>query len=86
MQGRNDVLKAYGMDAVRGLIDSAEALPLEGVYQVDDYRQEVQQLYQNGMVGGLSTGMHSIDKLFTVVQGQLSISDWYSGVREERVY
>ncbi len=69
----NDVLKAYGMDAVRGLIDSAEALPLEGVYQVDDYRQEVQQLYQNGMVGGLSTGMHSIDKLFTVVQGQLSI-------------
>jgi twinkle protein len=69
----NDVLKAYGIDAVRGMIDSAEPLPLEGVYQVDDYRQEVQQLYQNGMIGGLSTGMHSIDKLFTVVQGQLSI-------------
>lgn len=69
----NDVIKAYGADAVRGLIDSAEPLPLEGVYQVEDYRQEVQQLYKNGMVGGLSTGMSSIDKLFTVVQGQLSI-------------
>jgi len=69
----NDVLNNYGMDAVRGLIDSAEALPLEGVYQVSDYRQEVQQLYQNGMIGGLSTGIHSIDNLFTIVQGQLSI-------------
>ena len=69
----NDVLKSYGSDAVRGLIDAAEPLPLEGVYQVADYRQEVQQLYQNGMVGGLSTGIRAIDKLFTVVQGQLSI-------------
>jgi len=69
----NDVHKSYGADAVRGLIDSAEPLPLEGVYQVEDYRQEVQQLYQNGMVGGLSTGINAIDKLFTVVQGQLSI-------------
>jgi len=69
----NDVIKTHGADAVRGLIDAAEPLPLEGVYQVEDYRQEVQQLYKNGMVGGLSTGMSSIDKLFTVVQGQLSI-------------
>ena len=69
----NDVLRLYGVDAVRGMIESAEPLPLEGVYQVDDYRQEVEQLYKNGMIGGLSTGMHSIDKLFTVVQGQLSI-------------
>lgn len=69
----NDVLKNYGIDAVRGLIDSAEPLPLEGVYQVDDYRQEVEDLYKNGMIGGLSTGISSVDNLFTIVQGQLSI-------------
>ena len=69
----NDVLVRYGEGAVRKLVDEAEPMPLEGVYMVDDYRAEVNHLYNNGIIGGLSTGMAPVDDLFTIVQGQLSV-------------
>jgi twinkle protein len=69
----NDVLKNYGEDAVKALVQGAEPMPLEGVYTVDDYKVDVKHLYSNGMMGGLSTGMPSVDELFTIKQGQLSI-------------
>jgi twinkle protein len=53
----NDVLKKYGEDAVKALVQGAEPMPLEGVYTVDDYKVDVKHLYSNGMMGGLSTGM-----------------------------
>jgi twinkle protein len=69
----NDVLRTYGEDAVKALIQSAEPMPLEGVYTVDDYKVDVKHLYNNGMMGGLSTGIPSVDELFTIKQGQVSI-------------
>ena len=69
----NEVLEKYGEHAVKALIESAEAMPLEGVYSVEDYRVDVKHLYTNGMIGGLSTGIASVDELFTIKQGQLSI-------------
>jgi twinkle protein len=54
-------------------VQGAEPMPLEGVYTVDDYKVDVKHLYSNGMMGGLSTGMPSVDELFTIKQGQLSI-------------
>tara|TARA_R110002012_G_scaffold33459_8_gene97980 strand:- start:216 stop:1997 length:1782 start_codon:yes stop_codon:yes gene_type:complete len=69
----NDVLVRYGEGAVRKLVEEAEPMPLEGVYMVDDYRAEVNHLYHNGVIGGLSTGMAPVDDLFTIVQGQLSV-------------
>lgn len=69
----NEVLEKYGEHAVKALIESAEAMPLEGVYSVEDYRVDVKHLYTNGMIGGLSTGIPCVDELFTIKQGQLSI-------------
>lgn len=69
----NDVLVTHGESGVRKIIDEAEPLPLEGVYTVDDYKAEVNHLYANGVVGGLSTGLVSVDELFTVVAGQLTV-------------
>jgi len=69
----NDVLLKHGEGGVRQLIESAEPMPLEGVYTVADYRSEVNHLYDNGVVGGLSTGIKAVDDLFTIVQGQLSV-------------
>ena len=69
----NEVLVDHGAEALRKCIDEAQPMPLEGVYSVDDYRAEIQHLYRNGVVGGLSTGIPAVDKLFTIVPGQLSV-------------
>ena len=69
----NDVLQKLGPEALASAIDQAAAMPLEGVYSADDYALDIANLYDKGLVGGLSTGLASVDKLFTVVPGQLSV-------------
>jgi len=69
----NDVLKHHGAEFVRKMIDNAKPVPLEGVYSAEDYISDIEHLYKEGIVGGSSTGLASVDSLFTVVQGQLSI-------------
>ena len=69
----NDVLVKSGPDRLRELINNAQPLPLDGVYQAEDYAERVRHLYDNGMMKGESTGIDSIDKLFTIAPGQLSV-------------
>ena len=69
----NDVMQNHGPEAVEIALNGAEPMPLEGVYTVDDYADDVAVLYKNGMVGGLSTGLKNVDELFTIVPGQLSV-------------
>jgi len=69
----NDVLQQHGAEAVARIIATATPMPLEGVYSAEDYMSEVAHLYDNGVVGGLSTGIAPVDDLFTIVPGQLSV-------------
>ena len=69
----NDVLQNHGSEALVALIDNAIPVPLDGVYGADDYTQDLEHLYVDGIVGGASTGLASVDSLFTVVTGQLTI-------------
>ena len=69
----NDVLVKLGAEALQELIDQAEPVPLEGVYSADEYRDDIEHLYSEGIIGGVSTGIASVDELMTIVPGQLSI-------------
>lgn len=69
----NDVLIHHGADMLRAIVDEAEPVPLEGVYSAFTYADAVSQLYSDGMMRGASTGIASVDKLMTIVPGQLSI-------------
>jgi len=69
----NDVLVKLGAEALQELIDQAEPVPLEGVYSADEYRDDIEHLYSEGIMGGVSTGIASVDELMTIVPGQLSI-------------
>lgn len=69
----NDVLVKFGEQAVVELIESAEPMPLDGVYQAKDYADKVKNLYRNGMIKGQSTGFREVDNLFTIALGQLSV-------------
>jgi len=69
----NDVLMKHGEEALADLIASPTPMPLEGVYSADDYSDDVQFLYDKGLMGGISTGYKGVDNIYTVLQGQLTV-------------
>ena len=69
----NEVLLKFSSQHLLDLIQSAEYVPLDGIYSAVDYLDEVRSLYDNGMMSGVSTGIPSVDGLFTISGGQLSV-------------
>ena len=69
----NDILIQKGEDELKRIFDNAQPIPLEGVYSANEYSLDIEHLYKEGMVGGVSTGLSTLDNLFTVVPDQLTI-------------
>tara|TARA_B100000927_G_scaffold114506_4_gene92658 strand:- start:1467 stop:3215 length:1749 start_codon:yes stop_codon:yes gene_type:complete len=69
----NDAVDKLGAEETRRIFDNPEPIPLSGVYAVSEYMDAVKDIYQNGHGRGASTGFDSIDELFTVAEGQLSV-------------
>lgn len=69
----NDLLVTEGPDALAKLISGATPLPLDGIYSAEEYAEKVHSLFDNGMMKGESTGIVSVDELFTIAPGQLSV-------------
>jgi len=69
----NETLQKHGPEALREALGAAKALPLEGVYLPEDFNPQIINLYEQGVVKGASTGMPSLDKLYTILPGQLSV-------------
>tara|TARA_R100001594_G_scaffold24026_2_gene47097 strand:- start:9169 stop:10764 length:1596 start_codon:yes stop_codon:yes gene_type:complete len=68
-----DLLTESGEDAVLDAIENAEPFPLSGVYSASDYESELAEIYEKGVGSGFSTGIDSLDELFTIAEGQLSV-------------
>ena len=69
----NETLQKHGPEALRQALMEAKPLPLEGVYLPEDFSVQIISLYDQGVVKGASTGMESLDKLYTILPGQLSV-------------
>jgi len=69
----NETLQKHGPEALREALSAAKPLPLEGVYLPEDFSVQILSLYDQGVVKGASTGMESLDKLYTILPGQLSV-------------
>ncbi len=69
----NDAVEKLGAEETKRLFENPEPVPLSGVYSASDYLDDVKNIYANGHGRGASTGFESIDELFTVAEGQLSI-------------
>ncbi|HBW00514.1 MAG TPA: hypothetical protein DEF03_04905 [Bacteroidetes bacterium] len=69
----NEILVTHGGEALSEVIINATHMPLEGVYQAEEYFDSVKELYDQGLVTGFSTGIASLDELYTISPGQLSI-------------
>ena len=69
----NDVLVKHGVEEVQWYIEHATPYPIEGDVGIDDYREEIQQLYERGVTRGVSTGWRALDRLYTVRSGDLTV-------------
>lgn len=68
-----EVYKYMGGDDVCADINEAKPLPICGLYEVQDFERELMDYYHDGMASGVGTGWLNVDKLYTVVPGQLTV-------------
>jgi twinkle protein len=69
----NDVLKNFGPEALREAYTKAQHYPIDGLYTIEDARDDIFDLYESGLRPGLSTGWGSVDALYTVRTCEMTI-------------
>lgn len=69
----NETLLKHGAEALAEAVSAAKPLPLEGVYLPEDFEAQIISLYDDGVVTGASTGLETLDTLYTILPGQLSV-------------
>src|SRR5262249_10218944 len=68
-----EVLLDYGAEKLLAVINAKRRFPIEGTYEVSDFRQDIRKLYEQGAQPGLSTGWEGFDKIATFEGGRLNI-------------
>jgi len=77
---RKDINEVYlkdGADAVKEIIDKAEPYPVQGISSAKDFSDRLNDLWTKGTGKGLSTGYASVDQIYTVVAGQMTVVTGY---------
>ena len=70
----NDVLqKIDGKSLLKRFLQDSKAYPLEGVIGVDGITLDIDDLYNNGLQRGETTGHQNFDKLFSFATSQLTV-------------
>ncbi len=69
----NQVLIEHGILTLMGCLDDPKRVPVEGIFQASDFEDAYNDLYENGMQGGVSTGWPELDYNYTVKPGDLCI-------------
>lgn len=69
----NDVLMQHGPEALRKRIESAEPVPIVGVFGAEDFADGFLRMYDEGVPSGISTGWECIDRNWRVRAGQLLV-------------
>jgi len=62
----NDVLVQHGEEALRECINNAQPFPVDGLYQVSNFQDQLEHLYEHGLDEGISTGSFALDQFYTV--------------------
>lgn len=66
----NECLVDQGADVLRECVQGAEPWPIDGLHSVDDFYDEVMDLYHGRGAQPLSTGFTELDKAFKYIHGQ----------------
>jgi twinkle protein len=69
----NDVLMKHGATALKECIEKAKPHPVEGLFSITDITEEILDLYDNGMPGGVSVGWKNLEDLYAVRPGEWTL-------------
>lgn len=69
----NDFLLKSGPKALKKATEEATPWPVQGLYDAQHFRDSVWELYEKGVGRGESTGYASVDEIYTVAPGQVTI-------------
>ena len=69
----NEVLVRHGKDRLREIVEQAKPWPVAGLYDATHYAEKVLDLYQKGAGRGISTGLDSVDEIYTVAPGMVTV-------------
>lgn len=73
----NELLLKSGADSVKEVLSKAEPYPVQGILSANDFADRLNDLWNKGTGKGSSTGYDSVDHLYTVVAGQLTVVTGY---------
>lgn len=68
----NEVLIAQGIGCIHQLLKDVKDFPLQGVYAVNSFKDDVLDLFKNGLTAGASAELGSFDGLLTFEQGYIT--------------
>lgn len=68
----NECLVKYGIQGIIESFADKKEFPLEGIFTIDDYSYEVNDLYDNGYSQGAKTNMANLNKLLTFHKGYIT--------------
>lgn len=69
----NEHLVKYGKESLKQCISNAWEFPVDGVYTVSDYEQDLDNVYMHGLPKGMTIGHPNFDKLMTLETQRLCV-------------
>jgi twinkle protein len=69
----NEVLTKYGSAVLGDCLGNARPLPIEGTYQVEDFRASLRERFQYGAPRGTSSGWKALDPFYNVMTGEWTL-------------
>lgn len=69
----NDVLLKHGPEVLQSCIMDSRHFPIDGVFTVEDFAQDIDDLYVKGFQRGDLLGYQALDELYSVVPGELTV-------------
>lgn len=73
LKDTNEVLVKLGKDGIKKATEEATPWPVQGLYDAERFRDLVWELYEKGIGKGESTGFESVDEIYTISPGQVTI-------------
>lgn len=69
----NDCLLKHDVDVTLDCIHAARPHPIKGLYSVMDFESSLANYFEVGMKAGVPTGWENLDKLYSVMPGELTV-------------
>jgi twinkle protein len=76
----NELLVSEGVDSIQRAIKEAKLIKLPDIYSVDDFRNELNDYFENGMPQGKELGIPELDKIIRWQTGRFGVTTGIPGM------